>query len=634
MLNYVALFLLAVPARPRRVPAPPGQHRPDQPAVADDSAALPAAARAALPAAPRASCSRSPRRSASGGCSTAPRSGSGSAPSAPTRTPRAPRAWPSSAATSCVDARSPAGSPGWPAPRRCSAPSRRCTGGDRRRHRLRRHHRRPARAGPTRSASSLAGLLFGALRAGASPCSPRTGAPIDIVLVLQVARSSCSSPRPPLVRAVFRLQPPARRERPLRARWRHEHPASAAAPHAARRRPSARGRAPVSGAARSSLGGRCSSRSSSSGCWLRPGTTTFRSSRRAATSIAAARSALPSRRHGPRAARRSRCVARWRLCQLVRRCRAAARSPPGSPIAVRRCCFVARLPRVGHGRRRRRRCTLVSLLQRTLLLAIPLIFGALAGRARASAPASSTSPSRASCSPARSWRRVVGEPGRAARAPGWSRRRVAGAARRRSLLALFAIRYLVDQVIVGVVLNVLVLGLTSFLSTTGAHATNAPTSATPRGVLPPLPIPLLGDIPVARPAAVRASRSSSTSCTSSSPCCRSCCSAPAGACACARWGSTPRPPTPSASTSTAPAASTCSLGGAVAGLGGAYFTLGTVGRLHQEHDRRQGFIALAAMIFGRWSPLGALAPPCCSASPTAADPARHPRHADPQRSSC
>ena len=48
------------------------------------------------------------------------------------------------------------------------------------------------------------------------------------------------------------------------------------------------------------------------------------------------------------------------------------------------------------------------------------------------------------------------------------------------------------------------------------------------------------------------------------------------------------------------------LGGAVAGFGGAFFTLGNVGAFSREMSAGQGFIALAAMIFGRWSPLGAL----------------------------
>ena len=48
------------------------------------------------------------------------------------------------------------------------------------------------------------------------------------------------------------------------------------------------------------------------------------------------------------------------------------------------------------------------------------------------------------------------------------------------------------------------------------------------------------------------------------------------------------------------------LGGVVAGIGGAYFTLGAVGRFEEGMSAGRGFIGLAAMIFGRWKPIGAL----------------------------
>ncbi|HSF86275.1 MAG TPA: ABC transporter permease, partial [Acidimicrobiia bacterium] len=49
------------------------------------------------------------------------------------------------------------------------------------------------------------------------------------------------------------------------------------------------------------------------------------------------------------------------------------------------------------------------------------------------------------------------------------------------------------------------------------------------------------------------------------------------------------------------------LGGLVAGFGGAYFTIGSVGRFDENMTLGRGFIGLAAMIFGRWHPVGALA---------------------------
>ncbi|HCQ64286.1 MAG TPA: ABC transporter permease [Rhodobacteraceae bacterium] len=48
------------------------------------------------------------------------------------------------------------------------------------------------------------------------------------------------------------------------------------------------------------------------------------------------------------------------------------------------------------------------------------------------------------------------------------------------------------------------------------------------------------------------------------------------------------------------------LAGMVAGFGGAYFTLGSVGRFDENMTNGRGFIGLAAMIFGRWHPVGAL----------------------------
>jgi simple sugar transport system permease protein len=48
------------------------------------------------------------------------------------------------------------------------------------------------------------------------------------------------------------------------------------------------------------------------------------------------------------------------------------------------------------------------------------------------------------------------------------------------------------------------------------------------------------------------------------------------------------------------------LAGMVAGFGGAWFTLGTVGRFDENMTGGRGFIGLAAMIFGRWHPVGAL----------------------------
>jgi ABC-type uncharacterized transport system permease subunit len=49
------------------------------------------------------------------------------------------------------------------------------------------------------------------------------------------------------------------------------------------------------------------------------------------------------------------------------------------------------------------------------------------------------------------------------------------------------------------------------------------------------------------------------------------------------------------------------IGGVVAGLAGAFFTLQSVGAFEPGMTAGRGFIALAAMIFGNWSPVGAFA---------------------------
>ncbi len=48
------------------------------------------------------------------------------------------------------------------------------------------------------------------------------------------------------------------------------------------------------------------------------------------------------------------------------------------------------------------------------------------------------------------------------------------------------------------------------------------------------------------------------------------------------------------------------IAGMVAGFGGAWFTLGSVGRFDENMTGGRGYIGLAAMIFGRWHPVGAL----------------------------
>lgn len=48
------------------------------------------------------------------------------------------------------------------------------------------------------------------------------------------------------------------------------------------------------------------------------------------------------------------------------------------------------------------------------------------------------------------------------------------------------------------------------------------------------------------------------------------------------------------------------LSGLVAGIAGAFFTLGSVGRFDEGMTAGKGFIGIAAMIFGKWTPIGSL----------------------------
>ena len=171
------------------------------------------------------------------------------------------------------------------------------------------------------------------------------------------------------------------------------------------------------------------------------------------------------------------------------------------------------------------------------------------------------------------------------------------------LLALFAVKYAVNQIIVGVVLNVLAIGLTSFLFS-AVLKPNAETLNTPP-LLEPIKIPLLEKIPVLGPvlfqqtAIVYAMYIAVVLLTI--------------ALFRTRWGLRVR-----AVGEHPEAADTVGInvnktrwrnvlaGSATAGFGGAFFTIGYVGAFGQEMSGGKGYIALAAMILGRWTPLGSL----------------------------
>ena len=172
-----------------------------------------------------------------------------------------------------------------------------------------------------------------------------------------------------------------------------------------------------------------------------------------------------------------------------------------------------------------------------------------------------------------------------------------------AILASFAIKYLVDQVIVGVVVNVLVSGLTGFLFSRVLEPNASTLNSAPR--LPAFPIPGLSEIPVVGPVLFNQNvlvylmylvvgaiwfALNKT-----------------------RWGLRTRAvgEHPKAADTLGVnvnrlRATNVLLAGAVAGMGGAFFTLVSVSSFNSDMTAGQGYIALAALIFGRWTPLGAL----------------------------
>jgi simple sugar transport system permease protein len=170
------------------------------------------------------------------------------------------------------------------------------------------------------------------------------------------------------------------------------------------------------------------------------------------------------------------------------------------------------------------------------------------------------------------------------------------------VLAAFSIKYLVDQVIVGVVLNVLVLGLTSFLFSTVLSQDSQNLNTAPR--FPRFPIPVLSDIPIVGPVLFRQTLIVYLMYIAVI--------AVYVGLFHTKWGLRLRAvgEHPQAADTVGIRVNptrfwNVSLAGAVAGLGGAYFTLDSVSSFGKDMTAGAGFIALAAVIFGRWNPIRA-----------------------------
>lgn len=170
------------------------------------------------------------------------------------------------------------------------------------------------------------------------------------------------------------------------------------------------------------------------------------------------------------------------------------------------------------------------------------------------------------------------------------------------VLAAFAIKYLVDQVIVGVVLNVLVTGLTGFLYgallAPNEDQLNRPERFTR------LQIPGLSEIPVIGPVLFNQTFIVYLMFITVA--------LVAWGLYRTRWGLRLRAvgehPQAADTVGIKVNASrfwNVSLAGAIAGIGGAYFTLVSVPQFGKDMTAGLGFIALAAVIFGRWDPIRA-----------------------------
>lgn len=170
------------------------------------------------------------------------------------------------------------------------------------------------------------------------------------------------------------------------------------------------------------------------------------------------------------------------------------------------------------------------------------------------------------------------------------------------ILAAFSIKYLVDQVIVGVVINALISGLTGFLYSQVLSPNETTLNVGVR--FPKFEIPLLHQIPVIGPVFFEQSVIVYLAYVAVAVVTFGLFKT--------RWGLRLRAVgehPQAADTVGINVTSTrfwnVSLAGAIAGLGGAYFTLDAVGPFTKDMTAGAGYIALAAVIFGRWDPIKA-----------------------------
>jgi len=170
------------------------------------------------------------------------------------------------------------------------------------------------------------------------------------------------------------------------------------------------------------------------------------------------------------------------------------------------------------------------------------------------------------------------------------------------LLAVLAVKYRVDQIIAGVVINIFVIGITSFY-TSQILVENPQLNDAP--IMRAIGIPVLSDIPLLGPALfdqnIFVYGMYVLVALSTFGLFRT------------KWGLRTRAVGEKPRAADTVGVNVYSMkylnviiGGLVAGFGGAYFTIGSVGRFDENMTAGRGFIGLAAMIFGRWHPVGAL----------------------------
>lgn len=170
------------------------------------------------------------------------------------------------------------------------------------------------------------------------------------------------------------------------------------------------------------------------------------------------------------------------------------------------------------------------------------------------------------------------------------------------LHAVLSIRFKTDQIISGTVINILAIGITGYLD----HRFFSQNPPPGPGTLPDLPIPVLSDIPIVGPILFHHQPLVYTSIILVAVVHVVIFHTP--------WGLRTR-----AVGEHPRAADTVginvflmryvnvTISGVVAGLGGAFLSLEAVGHFEVLMTSGRGFIALAALIFGKWTPIGAFA---------------------------